>query len=159
MAVLFDDHGSYEREHYSVLVKAVRDLSCEGLLYSEGGIYPIDRSSVREELITLLKAYACHISHGEIETPQSGTQFSEIEVKPVHSKKLPIDKEIACGGFSNGKYVISSKPPLPWCHVLSSRQFGTLLSEGSLGFTYAHNSRELRLTPWDNDTSRDNLGE
>lgn len=159
MAVLFDDHGSYEREHYSALVKAARDLSCEGLLYSEGGIYPIDCSSVRDELITLLKAYACHISHGEIETPQPSTQFSGIEIKPVHSKKLPIDKEIACGGFSGEKYVISSKPPFPWCHVLSSRQFGTLLSEGSLGFTYAHNSRELRLTPWDNDTSRDNLGE
>ncbi|MCD7846640.1 MAG: hypothetical protein LUG49_01175 [Oscillospiraceae bacterium] len=159
MAVLFDDGGRYEREHYTALVKVARELSCEGLLYSEGGIYPVDRSSVREELVTLLKAYACHISHGEIETESPDTDFSEIKIKPVHPKKQPVDEEIACGGFYRGKYVINSKPPLPWCHVLSSRQFGTLLSEGSLGFTYAHNSRELRLTPWDNDTSRDNIGE
>ncbi len=159
MAVLFDDGGRYEREHYTALVKAARELSCEGLLYSEGGIYPVDRSSVREELITLLKACACHISHGEIETGIAGEPFSRIEIKPVHPKRQPVEEEIACGGFNQGKYVINEKPPLPWCHVLSSRQFGTLLSDGSLGFTYAHNSRELRLTPWDNDTSRDNLGE
>ncbi|MCD7785101.1 MAG: hypothetical protein LUH18_05925 [Oscillospiraceae bacterium] len=159
MAVLFDDCGRYEREHYMALVKVARELSCEGLLYSEGGIYPVDRSSVREELVTLLKAYACHISHGEIETESPDTNFLGIEIKPVHPKKQPVDEEIACGGFYRGKYVINSKPPLPWCHVLSSRQFGTLISEGSLGFTYAHNSRELRLTPWDNDISRDNIGE
>lgn len=159
MAVLFDDAGRYEREHYTALVKAARDFSCEGLLYSEGGIYPVDRSAAREELITLLKAYACHISHGEIEANIPASQFSQIEIKPVSPKKQPVDDEIACGGFCRGKYVTNSRPPLPWCHVLSSRQFGTLLSEGSLGFTYAHNSRKLRLTPWDNDTSRDNIGE
>ncbi|MCD8006257.1 MAG: hypothetical protein LUF29_04685 [Oscillospiraceae bacterium] len=159
MAVLFDDAGRYEREHYTALVRATRELSCEGLLYSGGGIYPVDRSSVREELVTLLKAYAFHISHGEIEAGMLSTPFSEIEIKPVMPSKQHVDEEIACGGFCRGKYVINEKSPLPWCHVLSSRQFGTLLSEGSLGFTYAHNSRELRLTPWDNDTSRDNIGE
>ncbi len=159
MAVLFDDAGGYERKHYTALVKATKELSCEGLLYSDGGIYPVDRSAVRAELITLLKAYACHISHGEIETIASPKPFNQVEIKPVRPKKHPVEEEVACGGFSQGKYVINEKPPLPWCHVLSSRLFGTLLSEGSLGFTYAHNSRELRLTPWDNDTSRDNLGE
>ncbi len=159
MAVLFDDAGRYEREHYSALVKVAREYSCEGLLYSDGGIYPVDRSEVREELITLLKANSCHISHGEIETASVQEIFSRIKIKPAHHDKQPVDEEVACGGFCRGKYVINSKPPLPWCHVLSSRQFGTLLSEGSLGFTYAHNSRELRLTPWDNDTSRDNIGE
>ncbi|MCD7770702.1 MAG: hypothetical protein LUH23_01200 [Oscillospiraceae bacterium] len=159
MVVLFDDAGKYEREHYSALVNTARKYSCEGLLYSDGGIYPVDRSDVREELITLLKANSCHISHGEIETESVQEPFSEIELKHVHSDEQPVEEEIACGGFYRGKYVINSKPPLPWCHVLSSRQFGTLLSEGSLGFTYAHNSRELRLTPWDNDTSRDNIGE
>ncbi|MCD7822815.1 MAG: hypothetical protein LUG86_02160 [Oscillospiraceae bacterium] len=157
MAVLFDDAGRYEREHYTALVKVARELSCEGLLYSE--IFPIDRSAVREELITLLKANACHISHGEIETASAGTHLPKIRIKQVKPKKQPVKEEIACGGFHLGKYIINEKPPLPWCHVLSSRQFGTLLSEGSLGFTYAHNSRELRLTPWDNDTSRDNIGE
>lgn len=159
MAVLFDDSGRYERRYYNSLVRVTRDLSCEGMLYSEGGIYPIDRSAVREELITLLKAYACHISHGEIETGISDVPFSQIRIKPVRPKKQPVDEQIALGGFYQGKYVINEKPPLPWCHVISSRQFGTLLSESSLGYTYAHNSRELRLTPWDNDTSRDNIGE
>ncbi len=157
MAVLFDDRGRCEREHYTELVRVAKELSCEGLLYSE--IIPVDRTAVREELVTLLKANACHISHGEIETSTIEFVNPQIEIKSVHPKKQHLDEEIACGGFSRGKYVINEKPPLPWCHVLSSRQFGTLLSEGSLGFTYAHNSRELRLTPWDNDTSRDNIGE
>ncbi len=159
MVVLLDDGGRYERQYYNAIVREAGELSCEGLLYSEGGIYPIDRSTVREEMITLLKAYACHISHGEIVAENPDIQFSLIEIKPVHPKKQPVDEEIALGGFYRGKYVINEKPSLPWCHVLSSRQFGTLLSESSLGYTYAHNSRELRLTPWDNDTSRDNIGE
>lgn len=39
----------------------------------------------------------------------------------------------------------------PWCYIYSTRLFGTLLSHNSLGFTWYRNSREMRLTPWNND--------
>ena len=83
-----------------------------------------------------------------------------MRIEGVEPAAQKVETPVALGGFSeDGGYVINEKRPLPWCHVLSSPQFGTLVSEGSLGFSYAFNSRELRLTPWDNDSSRDNLGE
>ena len=41
------------------------------------------------------------------------------------------------------------------CTVL----FGTLLTNKSLGYTWAVNSRENKLTPWSNDTMADHIGE
>ena len=61
------------------------------------------------------------------------------------------------GGFSgDGKdYVIHLAPgestPAPWCNVLANETFGTIVSESGLGFTWAINSGERRLTPWSND--------
>ena len=50
-------------------------------------------------------------------------------------------------------------PRLPWCHVLANPTFGTLVSDKALGFTWAINARENKLTPWFNDVSSDNRGE
>ncbi|MCL2754628.1 MAG: hypothetical protein FWD35_02775, partial [Oscillospiraceae bacterium] len=47
----------------------------------------------------------------------------------------------------------------PWCNVLANSRFGTLVSDRSLGFTWALNSRENKLTPWVNDLRADNRGE
>ncbi len=162
LAVLYDDGGRYEREHYSALIAAAKECGVEGLIYANGGIIPIDRSQVRRELIDLLQAYARHISSDEIIREYDIPAAAELII-PERAGNITItpEYEVALGGFVNDgrSYVINSSPRLPWCHVLSSRQFGCLVSDMSLGFSYAFNSRELRLTPWDNDTARDNLGE
>ena len=156
----FDDGGRYEREHYSELIAAAKEEGLESSVYSSGGILPLDLSKARSGLLELCLAAACHICTEEIAPPAD-----EI-ITALYKKILPsapvaqkVDYPVACGGFCGESYVINEKPPLPWCHVLSSPVFGTLLSSGSLGFTFAFNSRENRLTPWDNDPSRDNLGE
>ncbi|MDR0930827.1 MAG: hypothetical protein LBM38_03665 [Clostridiales bacterium] len=58
------------------------------------------------------------------------------------------------GGFSDdGKeYIISNHPtPAPWCNVISNPNFGTLVTESGGGFTWVGNSRECKLTEWNND--------
>ncbi|MBS3962821.1 MAG: cellobiose phosphorylase [Sandarakinorhabdus sp.] len=62
------------------------------------------------------------------------------------------------GGFCqrSGDYVIrtgaSAAPtPGPWCNILANGQFGTIVTEAGLGFTWAGNAGENRLTPWRND--------
>lgn len=50
-------------------------------------------------------------------------------------------------------------PPLPWTNVLANSTAGTVVSEAGLGFTWAGNSRENRLTPWFNDPVSDPVGE
>ncbi|WCP12161.1 Cyclic beta-(1,2)-glucan synthase NdvB [Sphingobium sp. AntQ-1] len=77
---------------------------------------------------------------------------------------LPL-KELA---FDNGRggftpegeaYVIHLAPgettPAPWSNVLANDGFGTIVTEAGLGFTWAINSGENRLTPWSNDPVRD----
>ncbi len=53
----------------------------------------------------------------------------------------------------------SFKPLRPYCNVLTGSQFGTLVSSSSLGFSWAYNSHENKLTPWSNDLCIDNSGE
>ncbi len=61
-------------------------------------------------------------------------------------------------GFRDDGYIIEQKGH-PLCNILASDEFGCILSQNSLGFTYAVNSRENKLTPWYNDIMLDNNGE
>ena len=60
------------------------------------------------------------------------------------------------GGFSqDGKeYKIrvnkDEKLPTVWSHILTNKQFGTLVTEGMGGYTWYKNSRLNRLTSWSN---------
>lgn len=52
-----------------------------------------------------------------------------------------------------------SPPPAPWANVMANADFGTIVTEGGLGFTFSENSGEHRLTPWHNDPLFDLPGE
>jgi len=70
------------------------------------------------------------------------------------------------GGFSadGREYVIvvdgtpevgPTLPPAPWTNVLANPQFGCLVTEAGLGYSWAGNSQMNRLTPWSNDPTSD----
>ena len=65
------------------------------------------------------------------------------------------------GGFtSDGReYAIYLKPgartPMPWVNVMANENFGAMVGESGLGFTWAGNSQANRLTPWHNDPVSD----
>jgi len=69
------------------------------------------------------------------------------------------------GGFSQDgrEYVIllsaGQTTPSPWVNVIANPQFGTVVSEGGSAYTWAENSHEFRLTPWNNDPVSDVSGE
>ena len=69
------------------------------------------------------------------------------------------------GGFTadGREYVITLDPgattPVPWVNVLANPNFGTVVSETGGAYTWAENSHELRLTPWNNDPVTDLSGE
>jgi cyclic beta-1,2-glucan synthetase len=73
-----------------------------------------------------------------------------------------------CGGFASGgrEYRIEVPgdasgplPPMPWINVVANEGFGCLVSESGAGYTWSQNSRENRLTPWENDPILDPHGE
>jgi cellobiose phosphorylase len=69
------------------------------------------------------------------------------------------------GGFTpdGREYVITTAQgqctPLPWVNVLANPNFGTVVSESGLAYTFGENAHEFRLTPWGNDPVADCRGE
>ena len=65
------------------------------------------------------------------------------------------------GGFTadGREYAIyldkGARTPAPWSNVIASPNFGTVVTESGLGFTWSGNSQANRLTPWHNDPVRD----
>ncbi len=69
------------------------------------------------------------------------------------------------GGFTKDgcEYAIYLKPgdntPAPWVNVMAHAEFGGMVSESGLGFTWRGNSQMNRLTPWNNDPVSDEPSE
>ena len=69
------------------------------------------------------------------------------------------------GGFSSdgSEYIITTSPtqrtPLPWVNVLANPQFGSVISESGLAYTWSENAHEYRLTPWSDDSAGATSGE
>ena len=91
------------------------------------------------------------------------------EIKPSARKDTEHESRLcfknSYGGFSEdgAEYIINQRKngdtPAPWCNVIANGNFGTLLSECGGGFTWYKNSREMRLTDWQNDAATDILQE
>lgn len=120
--------------------------------------YALVKSEAGEDIIRLI--YALSVSTDLQSLSASDTKpRRELPALPV----LPCAHEECENEFTDEGYVIGTKraegEERIWCNVLSNPSFGTLLSQNSLGFTWAINSRENKLTPWSNDIIRDNEGE
>ena len=69
------------------------------------------------------------------------------------------------GGFTadGREYVITTThrqvTPAPWVNVIANVNFGTVISESGLAYTWCGNAHEYRLTPWQNDPVSDAAGE
>jgi len=69
------------------------------------------------------------------------------------------------GGFTadGSEYVITTAKgqmtPVPWVNVLANPNFGTVLSESGLSYTWCENAHEFRLTPWSGDLVGASSGE
>ena len=121
---------------------------------TEGYGYGLIKEEIGQEMITLIYALAAKV----IDDPEPAAPKCRLsDILPI----LPVKRKEEENGFTafddNG-YVIGSKAPT-WCNVLANPDFGTLVSQNSLGFTWALNSRENKLTPWSNDLVRDSTGE
>ena len=84
--------------------------------------------------------------------------------EPLAARELVFHNGL--GGFTpdGREYVITleagQSTPVPWVNVIANpSSFGTVISESGCGYTWAENSHELRLTPWNNDPVSDPTGE
>lgn len=150
MVFAYSDGGEYARP-VSTMIREI--VSLEGSEYSlgaKGGIHSCD-VSVTPHITELLRAVAAYTVSPKIRTQKSFEKYIPREINYIEKN----------GGYSvsEEKIVIEKMPYRPWCHILSNENFGTLLSDSSLGYTWAKSSRENKLTPWADDEIYDNKGE
>ncbi len=151
----FDEEEDYHQPILRMVREQAERLGQSGMLDAACGIHLVNIMA-REEIRQLLRAAACHIApKSMVRLNKPAEPYTPLILLPA---ELPQDSK-GTNRFENEKYVIECHPKLPWSHVLASPAFGTLLSDCSLGYTWAMNSRENKLTPWYNDTMSDNHGE
>lgn len=162
LVITYKEGGDYARKKFSEINCCIRACGCEYLCGARGGVHIVNLAAHSEEIRILLLSTACHIA---LESPQKlpAVPYFPVKFEPptVPETKKP-SVETFGGGFENGSFVINHSeqvPEMPWCNVITTPTFGTLVSDRALGFTWALNSHENRLTPWSNDTSADNRGE
>ena len=79
---------------------------------------------------------------------------------PLDIQRPELEFDNGWGGFEeNGEYAITLEKgqttPMPWCNVIANETFGTIVSEGGGGYTWHGNSRQNKLTPWQDSPAAD----
>lgn len=138
-----------------------------------GGVFLLRGDALSPDDRTLL-ASVCRVeltgARGELseqlDRPAPAAQAVETLVPRVASADvdLPIATEMppllmsnGLGGFTEDgcEYVMALRgdvdTPAPWSNILANPEFGTLITAAGAAFTWSVNSREHRLTPFDND--------
>ncbi len=135
--------------HFADILKQA-DIS--DTLGHPGGVHIFSVNSIGEEAVNSIKCFSDLIFP---EDTDEGLMFPESNQKISVPEKTGNEENY----FIENGYHIGKTPSRPWCHTLSNRSFGTLLSDKSLGFSWCFNSRQNKLTVWSNDVFTDFGGE
>ncbi|MGI6176117.1 MAG: GH36-type glycosyl hydrolase domain-containing protein [Christensenellales bacterium] len=171
--VILNEYGNdYYRPLRERLLESISLLSGPQTDGALGRIFLLEDSDIMPEERELLYASANILLNAkDIRLPEPKRQKGKLKKrKPAFYEPAALYKgellfDNTFGGFDTrlGEYVIylenGRTTPLPWCNVLANDGFGTLLSESGLGYTWGENSREYKITPWNNDVVNDLCGE
>ena len=168
MVIGYSERGEYNRPLHSIIRDCITKAELENIVDKKNGIYPINIQN-EEDKTFLISAAAYFInSPGPVIENKKHGSFVLSEIKEENTKINDIDNtehyfKTSVGAFVNDGYIFNEKNSItnrpPWCHILANKTFGTLVSDGSLGFTFARNSRENKLSNWENDVFLDNISE
>ncbi len=164
------------------LLDVLKEAGAQDRLGAHGGIHLVgigpsdgERSALLEQTARLILEEGSGTLADQLvrcdQPPHPGPPFAPVEAsaRPVPTAAVPRPADLrfdnGWGGFApdTGDYIIYLEPhaptPAPWSNVLTNDAFGTIVTEAGLGFTWAINSGENRLTPWFNDPIEDPQGE
>ncbi len=180
LVVWNEDDSVYRQDLQQAIVDLAAASPEAALIDRPGGIFVRRGEQMSEEDRTLLQTVARVVLLDD-----AGTLAEQVERRGPAELAMPrfepirrIDPEVPAetprrelayfnglGGFSQDgrEYITILAPgqttPAPWVNVIANPQFGTVVSEGGSGYTWAENSHEYRITPWNNDPVSDTCGE
>ena len=160
MVFLRTEEESYFSPAKKELVSLVEGVSGKGLSGHRGGVHLLfdrDAENVLPSFSTVFlflerdclfpqikKAFCSCLEPEDGHTPLTVMQGEAIKGKERELLGLP------CGSFTDGGFSVNKrqKSGVPFSAIYASAQFGTLVTDRSLGFTWFRNSGEFRLTPF-----------
>ena len=107
----------------------------------DGGIFPVPIEDARRDGIPARSVWR------DGKTADEELIQEEVSVTEALSAGKP-DIPVRCGVSADAVTISRGRKHVPWQYLLSNGVFGTMLCDGSLGFTFFGNSRECRVTPW-----------
>ncbi len=163
--VSYPSENGYESTAVNAIKKILKEEDCLLMHGVNGGVHTADLSVHSYRECCALNETALHVvkSHGNVLNKEK-TDFRPLEI--IRSKETKTGNEnnesVKKYTFTSGKITIKNRGKtvdIPWNIVCANQSFGTMVSDKALGFTWALNSRENKLTPWSNDTMSDNKNE
>ena len=182
LLILNDFAGSYEQPLTEALRHLVFASSDRDFLDRPGGVFirsssimPVEdkilfstvaRISLKADGGNLAKQLTAPQVEGNLPAvfvPKVSSWTPERISSPNYAKDMAFFNGLGgfvAGGHEYAIYLNDNKlTPVPWSNILANPSFGTQISESGAGYTWAENSRENKLTPWNNDPVMDLPGE
>jgi cyclic beta-1,2-glucan synthetase len=183
LVILNEHETGYSQDLSNHIFRVIRRMDGEEWLNRRGGIFLLRADQMEEADRILLETAARVVLYGN-----EGPLSEQLLGRKVHQTRLPnlvpilpaptepisnqpisrpqnLQFDNGFGGFSpdGREYILYLQPgqhtPSPWINVIANPDFGFLVSEAGVNSTWAENSRENRLTPWNNDPVSDTPGE
>ncbi|AMK22921.1 MULTISPECIES: GH36-type glycosyl hydrolase domain-containing protein [Sphingomonadaceae] len=179
LVIMHEGAAGYLEPVRERLIELLRDTGVQEQLGQNGGVHLVgighadaDRGRFLERAAQIILDEAAGALHDQLAGADSAQRRSPrfepvggIGSRSTSSIAIAAPGELTfengLGGFTpeGDTYVIHLAPgeatPAPWSNVLANDGFGTIVTEAGLGFTWAINSGENRLTPWSNDPLKD----
>jgi cyclic beta-1,2-glucan synthetase len=180
LVILIDKVSDAPQSLYEQIVSLIAPEDKKGMLDKPAGIFVRYLDQLSGQDLVLLQAAARivladdHEGLGESADSGQKTDVSVPVLRPNQpevpdSSGTVVPRELifhnGLGGFTpdGREYVVTVRPgeatPVPWVNVIANAAFGTVISESGSAYTWADNSHEFRLTPWNNDPVTDLSGE
>lgn len=167
-----EDDSVYRQELHDNITNLIAASSEAVMMDKPGGVFLRRAEQSAEEDRVLLQAVARVVLMDD-----AGTLLEQVErrrrlhtpvaiLKPIRRRtnspraetpKYDLAFFNGLGGFTHDgrEYIMILAPgvntPAPWVNVIANPQFGTVVSESGGVYTWAENSHDFRLTPWNND--------
>ncbi|NLG24617.1 MAG: DUF3131 domain-containing protein, partial [Clostridiales bacterium] len=158
--VLVNDYGNdYEQPVRDGLSAMVASSHLLGLGGQPGGVHLLEGAQLTDQQRALLRTAAALCVEGGRGglVDQIKSQLPTDEPRPTPAAHMPPGRRLARlkHGFSPDGYRVECSgavtTPAPWVNVLANPNFGAMVSERGGGFIWHQNSRNGRVTPFDND--------
>ena len=165
LVIVYSADDGYNQQIQNALTGLLKNEGCELMLGVKGGVHLINQSRFLPVQMTALRGFSSFYENlADFVGKSPKTPFRPLEFKCINhnEKNAETQSDVKSYNFTNGKIEIKNKGKtvdIPWNMVFANKSFGTMVSDKALGFTWAINSRQNKLTPWYGDTASDNRGE